>query len=104
MWQPRRKPGSQQQPSRQTQGLCIAEALMRISFHQRAQQLMLKAVCRYDGWVTEMQDEQRRHQTAAAGLDNLLYSGDAGQRIFVHLALTTLHLVLICLQAAPGPV
>ena len=34
---------------------------------------------RYDGWVTEMQDEQRRHQTAAAGLDNLLYSGDAGE-------------------------
>ena len=36
--------------------------------------------CRYDGWVTEMRDEKARHQMGkAAGLDNLLYSGDAGE-------------------------
>lgn len=35
--------------------------------------------CRYDGWVTELQDPElmRRLDGSAYGLDNLLYSADA---------------------------
>ena len=45
----------------------------------RGVQLVRPCVRRYDGWVTEMKDEKARHQMGkASGLDNLLYSGDAG--------------------------
>jgi zeta-carotene desaturase len=45
---------------------------------------------RFDGWVTEMQDEAKRHQVQeAAGLDNLLYSADADFSCFADLALTS---------------
>ncbi len=45
---------------------------------------------RFDGWVTELQDEaQRRQLTHAAGLDNLLYTADADFSCFADLALTS---------------
>lgn len=45
---------------------------------------------RFDGWVTEMQDPQQRHQLDhAAGLNNLLYSADADFSCFADLALTS---------------
>lgn len=45
---------------------------------------------RFDGWVTELQDEQARHQLKqAAGLDNLLYTADADFSCFADLALTS---------------
>lgn len=45
---------------------------------------------RFDGWVTEMQDAQKRQQLDhAAGLDNLLYSADADFSCFADLALTS---------------
>ncbi|MBD2138114.1 9,9'-di-cis-zeta-carotene desaturase [Anabaena sp. FACHB-1237] len=45
---------------------------------------------RFDGWVTELQDEQKRKQlNHAAGLDNLLYTGDADFSCFADLALTS---------------
>ncbi|MCY7394431.1 MAG: FAD-dependent oxidoreductase, partial [Leptolyngbyaceae cyanobacterium CAN_BIN12] len=45
---------------------------------------------RFDGWVTEMQDAEQRHQVNhAAGLDNLLYSADADFSCFADLALTS---------------
>jgi zeta-carotene desaturase len=45
---------------------------------------------RFDGWVTEMQDPQRRQQLeTAAGIDNLLYSADADFSCFADLALTS---------------
>jgi zeta-carotene desaturase len=45
---------------------------------------------RFDGWVTEMQDEAKRRQVhQAAGLDNLLYSADADFSCFADLALTS---------------
>jgi len=45
---------------------------------------------RFDGWVTELQDEQQRHQLQqAAGLDNLLYTPDADFSCFADLALTS---------------
>jgi zeta-carotene desaturase len=45
---------------------------------------------RFDGWVTEMQDPQQRHQLDhAAGIDNLLYSADADFSCFADLALTS---------------
>ena len=39
---------------------------------------------RYDGWVTEMQDESRRADVSGAsqGIDNLLYSADACETLF----------------------
>jgi zeta-carotene desaturase len=47
---------------------------------------------RFDGWVTEMQDDQQRQQLAkAAGIDNLLYSADADFSCFADLALTSPH-------------
>jgi zeta-carotene desaturase len=45
---------------------------------------------RFDGWVTEMQDPQKRQQLEqAAGIDNLLYSADADFSCFADLALTS---------------
>jgi zeta-carotene desaturase len=45
---------------------------------------------RFDGWVTEMKDQQQRHQLAkAVGIDNLLYSADADFSCFADLALTS---------------
>ncbi|MGB3693652.1 MAG: 9,9'-di-cis-zeta-carotene desaturase [Spirulinaceae cyanobacterium] len=45
---------------------------------------------RFDGWVTEMQDPQKRQQLeAAAGIDNLLYTPDADFSCFADLALTS---------------
>jgi zeta-carotene desaturase len=44
---------------------------------------------RFDGWVTELQDHEKRHQLAAAGLDNLLYTADADFSCFADLALTS---------------
>lgn len=45
---------------------------------------------RFDGWVTEMQDEAKQRQLKqAAGLDNLLYSADADFSCFSDLALSS---------------
>jgi len=45
---------------------------------------------RFDGWVTEMEDEERRTQVQeAAGIDNLLYSADADFSCFSDLALSS---------------
>eukprot|EP00741_Cyanophora_paradoxa_P020183 tig00000219_g19482.t1 len=44
---------------------------------------------RFDGWVTELQDESRMRQREATGLDNLLYSADADFSCFADLALTS---------------
>ncbi len=45
---------------------------------------------RFDGWVTEMNDPQKRQQLQqAAGLDNLLYTADADFSCFADLALTS---------------
>lgn len=45
---------------------------------------------RFDGWVTELQNEGERLQLAhAAGIDNLLYTPDADFSCFADLALTS---------------
>jgi zeta-carotene desaturase len=45
---------------------------------------------RFDGWVTELHDAQKRKQLMeAAGLDNLLYTPDADFSCFADLALTS---------------
>jgi zeta-carotene desaturase len=45
---------------------------------------------RFDGWVTELQDAQKRQQlNHAAGIDNLLYTADADFSCFADLALTS---------------
>jgi len=45
---------------------------------------------RFDGWVTELNDLQKRQQLAeAAGIDNLLYTPDADFSCFADLALTS---------------
>lgn len=45
---------------------------------------------RFDGWVTELHDANKRKQlTEAAGLDNLLYTPDADFSCFADLALTS---------------
>lgn len=45
---------------------------------------------RFDGWVTELQDSQKRHQLhQAVGIDNLLYTADADFSCFADLALTS---------------
>jgi len=47
---------------------------------------------RYDGWVTEMQDEEKKRQLGqgiGTGIDNLLYSADADFSCFADLALTS---------------
>jgi len=45
---------------------------------------------RFDGWVTELQDAQKRQQLQqAAGIDNLLYTPDADFSCFADLALTS---------------
>jgi zeta-carotene desaturase len=45
---------------------------------------------RFDGWVTEMNDADRRKQVHhAAGIDNLLYSADADFSCFADLALSS---------------
>jgi zeta-carotene desaturase len=45
---------------------------------------------RFDGWVTELQDTEKRKQLQeAAGLDNLLYTPDADFSCFADLALTS---------------
>lgn len=45
---------------------------------------------RFDGWVTELQDDGERQQLAhAAGIDNLLYTADADFSCFADLALTS---------------
>ncbi|MBW4672154.1 MAG: 9,9'-di-cis-zeta-carotene desaturase [Cyanomargarita calcarea GSE-NOS-MK-12-04C] len=45
---------------------------------------------RFDGWVTELQDAQKRQQLDhAAGIDNLLYTPDADFSCFADLALTS---------------
>lgn len=45
---------------------------------------------RFDGWVTELQDPQKRKQLSeAAGIDNLLYTADADFSCFADLALTS---------------
>jgi zeta-carotene desaturase len=45
---------------------------------------------RFDGWVTELQDPQKRKQLEeAVGIDNLLYTADADFSCFADLALTS---------------
>ncbi|MEH2262248.1 9,9'-di-cis-zeta-carotene desaturase [Nostoc sp.] len=45
---------------------------------------------RFDGWVTELNDEEQRKQlNHAAGIDNLLYTADADFSCFADLALTS---------------
>jgi zeta-carotene desaturase len=45
---------------------------------------------RFDGWVTELADPQKRQQLEkAAGIDNLLYTADADFSCFADLALTS---------------
>lgn len=45
---------------------------------------------RFDGWVTELHDPEKRKQLQqAAGLDNLLYTSDADFSCFADLALTS---------------
>jgi zeta-carotene desaturase len=45
---------------------------------------------RFDGWVTELQDPQKRQQLEkAVGIDNLLYTADADFSCFADLALTS---------------
>ncbi|MBD2487247.1 9,9'-di-cis-zeta-carotene desaturase [Aulosira sp. FACHB-615] len=45
---------------------------------------------RFDGWVTELQDAEKRQQlNHAAGIDNLLYTADADFSCFADLALTS---------------
>jgi zeta-carotene desaturase len=45
---------------------------------------------RFDGWVTELQDAQKRQQLQqATGIDNLLYTPDADFSCFADLALTS---------------
>ena len=45
---------------------------------------------RFDGWVTELQDGEKRHSLEkAAGIDNLLYTADADFSCFADLALTS---------------
>ncbi len=45
---------------------------------------------RFDGWVTEMNDAEQRHQlNHAAGINNLLYSADADFSCFSDLALSS---------------
>ncbi len=45
---------------------------------------------RFDGWVTELHDAQKRQQLEeAAGIDNLLYTPDADFSCFADLALTS---------------
>jgi zeta-carotene desaturase len=44
---------------------------------------------RFDGWVTEMEDEAARTQLKAIGLDNLLYTADADFSCFADLALAS---------------
>ncbi|MDB9541067.1 9,9'-di-cis-zeta-carotene desaturase [Anabaenopsis tanganyikae CS-531] len=45
---------------------------------------------RFDGWVTELQDEHERKQlNHAAGIDNLLYTADADFSCFADLALAS---------------
>ncbi|CAN8067269.1 unnamed protein product [Agarophyton chilense] len=47
---------------------------------------------RFDGWVTELQDEQKRMRVGngqAYGINNLLYSADADFSCFADLALTS---------------
>lgn len=45
---------------------------------------------RFDGWVTELEDANARHQVQqAAGIDNLLYTADADFSCFADLALTS---------------
>ncbi|MEA5507705.1 9,9'-di-cis-zeta-carotene desaturase [Halotia wernerae UHCC 0503] len=45
---------------------------------------------RFDGWVTELQDAEKRQQlNYAAGIDNLLYTADADFSCFADLALTS---------------
>ena len=45
---------------------------------------------RFDGWVTELQDAQKRQQLDhAVGIDNLLYTADADFSCFADLALTS---------------
>jgi zeta-carotene desaturase len=45
---------------------------------------------RFDGWVTELHDSEKRQQLEqAAGLDNLLYTPDADFSCFADLALTS---------------
>ncbi|WGV26966.1 9,9'-di-cis-zeta-carotene desaturase [Halotia branconii] len=45
---------------------------------------------RFDGWVTELQDAEKRKQlNQAVGIDNLLYTADADFSCFADLALTS---------------
>ncbi|MBW4682964.1 MAG: 9,9'-di-cis-zeta-carotene desaturase [Microcoleus vaginatus WJT46-NPBG5] len=45
---------------------------------------------RFDGWVTELEDAEKRTQLQeAAGIDNLLYTADADFSCFADLALTS---------------
>ncbi|BAD80687.1 zeta-carotene desaturase [Synechococcus elongatus PCC 6301] len=45
---------------------------------------------RFDGWVTELVDREKRHQLDhATGLDNLLYTADADFSCFTDLALSS---------------
>jgi zeta-carotene desaturase len=45
---------------------------------------------RFDGWITELEDPQKRQQLEkAAGIDNLLYTADADFSCFADLALTS---------------
>jgi zeta-carotene desaturase len=45
---------------------------------------------RFDGWVTELYDNEKRHSlNHSAGIDNLLYTADADFSCFADLALTS---------------
>jgi zeta-carotene desaturase len=44
---------------------------------------------RFDGWVTELGNSERRKQTEATGIDNLLYSSEVDFSCFADLALTS---------------
>ena len=42
--------------------------------------------CRYDGWITEMQENEAKNVNGQPkGIDNLLYSADAGASLFFAL-------------------
>lgn len=52
--------------------------------------LLCAILCRYDGWVTELQDAARvKDLRSPAGIDNLLYSADTYFSCFADLALTS---------------
>ncbi|MDJ0729693.1 MAG: 9,9'-di-cis-zeta-carotene desaturase [Crocosphaera sp.] len=72
----------------------IPEAWRKFSLFDNIYQLEAVPVAtvqlRFDGWVTELQDENKRKQLKqAAGIDNLLYTADADFSCFSDLALSS---------------